>query len=75
MKRPDKSDPEYGEHGFTRYLIYMDDIDKYCSWLEEQNEALGKRDNILRALEHGGVDNWEWYGESLDVLDDDGKFK
>lgn len=27
---------------------------------------------ILRALEAGGVDNWEWYGESLkDIPDED----
>ncbi len=27
--------------------------------------ALEKRDAILTALEAGGVDNWDWYGESL----------
>lgn len=25
----------------------------------------------LRALEDGGVDNWEWYGESLRSLHED----
>jgi len=24
-----------------------------------------ERDQILSALEDGGVDNWEWYGESM----------
>jgi hypothetical protein len=43
--------------------------------LLKSNEALRKRDNILRALENGGVDNWEWIGEALDVLDDNGEFK
>jgi len=28
-------------------------------------EKLLKRDEKLTALENGGVDNWEWYGESL----------
>lgn len=32
--------------------------------MKEYNELL-KRDEILTALEAGGVDNWEWYGESL----------
>ncbi len=32
--------------------------------MAEYNE-LEKRDAILRALEHGGVDNWEWFEESL----------
>jgi len=32
--------------------------------MHEYNE-LEKRDAILRALEAGGVDNWEWYSESL----------
>jgi hypothetical protein len=32
--------------------------------MHEYNE-LEKRDAILRALEAGGVDNWDWYDESL----------
>lgn len=35
---------------------------------------LESRDEILSALEAGGVDNWEWYSESLQeagLLDDD----
>jgi len=32
--------------------------------MHEYNE-LEKRDATLRALEAGGVDNWEWYSESL----------
>ena len=28
-------------------------------------EELDERDTVLTALENGGVDNWEWYGESL----------
>jgi hypothetical protein len=32
---------------------------------KEEYDELIHRDEILTALENGGVDNWEWYGESL----------
>ncbi len=32
---------------------------------KEEYEDLLDRDRTLAALEAGGVDNWEWYGESL----------
>jgi len=32
---------------------------------KERLDFLEDRDEMLTALEHGGVDNWEWYGESL----------
>ncbi len=32
---------------------------------KKEYEELLDRDRKLTALEHGGVDNWEWYGESL----------
>lgn len=35
---------------------------------------LEHRDDVLSALEAGGVDNWEWYSESLNdagILDED----
>lgn len=28
-------------------------------------ERLKKRERLLLALEAGGVDNWEWYGDSI----------
>ena len=31
---------------------------------------LQRRSDTLSALEAGGVDNWEWYGESLSCLDE-----
>jgi len=33
----------------------------------KKSEYLGlkKDEKMLRALEAGGVDNWEWYGDSL----------
>lgn len=34
--------------------------DEYDELLEDQL--------MLRALEHGGVDNWEWYGEAQDLF-------
>lgn len=32
---------------------------------KEDYDELVHRNEILTALENGGVDNWEWYGESL----------
>ncbi|WWT40920.1 hypothetical protein [Klebsiella phage 175007] len=32
---------------------------------EARLKYLESRDEILSALEAGGVDNWEWYSESL----------
>ena len=32
--------------------------------------SLENSKNKLQALEGGGVDNWEWYEESLETLED-----
>lgn len=32
---------------------------------KEEYDRLVDRNNKLCALENGGVDNWEWYSESL----------
>lgn len=32
---------------------------------QQQYDELVQRSEILAALEQGGVDNWEWYGQSL----------
>lgn len=37
-----------------------------CDRLKKSVKYLQERDDTLTALENGGVDNWEWYGESLD---------
>ena len=34
--------------------------------IADELDELGKRDAVLTALEDGGVDNWEWYGASLE---------
>lgn len=34
-------------------------------------EELLKSEAKLRLLEEGGVDNWEWYGDSLEGLDEE----
>lgn len=36
---------------------------------DELLDLLNSR-NILTALEQGGVDNWEWYGDSLETLEE-----
>ena len=39
---------------------------------KEEYKSLLDRDEKLSALENGGVDNWEWYGEALkDYFDKD----
>lgn len=39
---------------------------------KEMYDALLLRDKTLAALECGGVDNWTWYGESLENARRDG---
>lgn len=34
---------------------------------KEEYAALQLRNHRLAALEYGGVNNWEWYGESLEI--------
>lgn len=46
-------------------------IDSETSISREEYDNLCKRDRILTALENGGVDNWEWYGESLSALEEE----
>lgn len=59
----------------TRFLIMKSDLLQY---LEENNNITGRFTDFieyvksleddsdkLAALENGGVDNWEWYSESL----------
>ncbi len=37
---------------------------------KEDYASLQKRDFKLQCLENGGVDNWEWYGESLNAYNE-----
>lgn len=50
--------------------IKIQDLNKTIS--KKEYEELLDRDRKLTALEHGGVDNWEWYGESLSQYYDEG---
>lgn len=45
-------------------------VDNETSISREEYDNLCRRDRILTALENGGVDNWEWYGESLSKLEE-----
>ena len=40
--------------------------DRMIEITQSEYEYLVDRDNKLTALENGGVDNWEWYGDSLE---------
>lgn len=45
------------------------DVTNSGVWVERRTyENLIKDSRILHALYAGGVDNWEWYDESLAVL-------
>ena len=33
-------------------------------------DSLLKKVRLLNALENFGVDNWEWYGDAIDTLED-----
>lgn len=37
-------------------------------------KELERKERILRALEAGGVDNWEWYEESLSKVTEEERF-
>lgn len=39
-------------------------VDSKSEISREEYIRLSKRDELLQALENGGVDNWEWYGEA-----------
>ena len=36
---------------------------------EQEYIELLRCEALLRALEHSGVDNWEWYGEAIDLYE------
>ena len=38
---------------------------------KDEHDQLLQRSRKLRALENGGVDNWEWYDEALTEYYDD----
>lgn len=47
--------------GFIDQLVASETVTiPKCSY-----DALVKRDEMLAALEAGGVDNWDWYSDSL----------
>lgn len=35
---------------------------------EERYNELLKDSLMIRALDNAGVDNWEWYGEAIDIF-------
>lgn len=47
---------------------------EYVTITKEEYDRLIARDKILTALEWGGVEDWEWYEQSLEnagLMDDD----
>lgn len=51
---------------YNNMTVFIDkNFGKGIQISNREYQDLIKRDRILTALEHGGVDNWEWYSESL----------
>jgi predicted nucleic acid-binding Zn-ribbon protein len=46
-------------------MAEIDELEKLIEERDRKIAELEQRDAILTALENGGVDNWEWYDESL----------
>jgi hypothetical protein len=47
------------------------DIEKLSNPINTQNLDVQRKLDKLYALECGGVDNWEWYGECMSTIGDD----
>lgn len=68
-----KEDTEIGIKSLSKkYGEMLVNIDKYSITKKQisysEYERLLERDKTLSALEDGGVDNWEWYGESISKI-------
>jgi hypothetical protein len=44
---------------------------KYVTITEDEYEELTKAAAKLNALERAGVDNWEWYYDALESMNED----
>lgn len=49
----------------NEHQVLVESKDKTIKISYKDYEELLDRDRLLGALESGGVDNWEWYGESI----------
>lgn len=57
--------------GGNNIVVLNGDNQEYIT--KEEYDELIHRNEILEALEQGGVDNWEWYGESINQYFDNEK--
>ena len=53
----------YINEGGSVLCEFCDEVGTILS--EKEHSNLLVRDRLLLALEHGGVDNWEWYSDSI----------
>lgn len=44
---------------------HLSTLENVIKRLKVEYDKLDKRSYMLKCLEAGGVDNWEWYGDSL----------
>lgn len=45
-------------------------VDEMVTIPKQEYEDLLRASKILNALYRAGVDNWEWYGDALEDIDD-----
>lgn len=64
-KLQEEHDAKMAELSAIEDVINNSVITKEIAVDAEKLQYLTKRDFKLQCLENGGVDNWEWYGESL----------
>ena len=57
-------------HDKMKFAVARGAFNKFAKEITMSDyEDLQKRSDILSALEAGGVDNWEWYDESLEKME------
>ncbi len=49
----------------------MSETDENITITKKEYEALLAAKRKLRALENAGVDNWEWYGDAMEAMNDE----
>lgn len=61
-----KSGVDKIQEKYNSMLVYISDWRSKDKFIKKSDyESLAYRDKILSALEKGGVDNWQWYEDSI----------
>ena len=62
--------PAWGNEGYSTAVLAIAAWDKRAVPKSEYDELISDQ-KLLHALQRGGVDNWEWYDDALELLDED----